>query len=147
MVRRLVLVAALLVASSSSVLAVGRCSKGSEFGPPLCPLALPPIQRVVIDENGAKSSLEPDASVDCSNFILSERMVRRYLARAKLVPAGAGHSTLDWSACHATGSMLFKNGKSARWEISQFRVGSLIRDGQLEEILLCPTCKERPFDR
>ena len=145
MVKMFVLAAMLFAATSHSVVARDRCTKGSEFEPPLCPLAMSPIARLVIEENGAKSSLASEASTDCSSFVLTEKLVRRYLSRAKRVPAGGAHSTLDWSPCYASGKVLFKDGRSAQWRVSQLRVGSLSVDGQAEQTLYCSTCKDKPF--
>ena len=137
---------AVLIAVAPQIAFAGaQCTKGSEFDPPLCRLTMPYIVRVTIEENAAKSSLEKEPSVDCSDFALTQRLVRRYFSRAKRVPAGTGHATLDWSACYASGTLLLKNGRSARWAISQFRVGSLVLDGQPEQTLYCPTCKDKPF--
>jgi hypothetical protein len=102
---------------------------------------------VVIAENGAGSLPAPDPALRCERFVLSERQVRRYFQEARQVPRGAGHATLDWSPCHAAGSLVFKDGRSARWSISAYRVGSLIPEGQAELVLYCPSCDWRPFAR
>jgi len=110
----------------------------------MCPLPLPPIARVTIQENAVKSAQETDPSVDCSRFVLTERLVRRYLSRAKQVPRGTGHSQLDWAPCSASGTVLFKNGQSAQWDISMSRVGWLAFDGKDGETLYCPKCTDLP---
>jgi hypothetical protein len=145
MVRLLLLVAAFAIAAPYSAIAKPNCTQGSEFEPPLCSRKVPAIARVVIEANAAKSSVETDASVDCSAFVVTEALVRRYLRRAKRVPGGTAHSMLDWSACHASGTVEFSNGQSAKWNVSQLRVGSLVFDGQPEQTLFCPTCREQPF--
>ena len=137
--------AAVLVVASTTAASAPRCTQGTEFEPPLCRLALPAIERVDITENAAKESVETDPSVDCSGFVVTEAVIRRYLARAKEVPKGAGHATLDWSACHASGTVVFKGGQVARWSVSAFRVGSLVVDGQEARTLFCPTCHDKPF--
>ena len=125
----------IVAAAQPFALARTQCTKGSEFEPPLCRLTMPRILRITVDENAAKSPLEKDESVDCSGFVLTQRQVRRYFSHAKRVPAGAGHSTLDWSACYAAGTLLLENGRSARWAISQTRVGSLTIEGLPERTL------------
>jgi len=61
--------------------AFGRCTPGSEFEPSLCPFQLPPVARIVIEENAAKSTLEPDAALSCASFRVDGRLVLRYLRR------------------------------------------------------------------
>jgi len=145
MVKRVLLAAAVLAAASLDALADGRCTRGSETEPPLCPLSIASVQRVTITENGAKSTLESDPSVKCSGFVVTEGLVRRFLRQAKRVPDGAGHSTLDWSPCYAAGTVRFKDGLQARWSMTQLRVGSLTFDGQAEQTLYCATCRTKPF--
>jgi len=121
------------------------CTEGTEYDPPLCPFQMPAIQSVTIKENAAKSPMEVDPAVDCSGFKVDERFVRRYLARAKLVPPEEGHHRLDWSACYAAGKLRLKNGQSASWYISQTKVGSITIDGQAQHRLYCPRCKDKPL--
>jgi hypothetical protein len=121
------------------------CTEGTEYEPPLCSFKMPAIQSVTIEQNVAKSSVETDPGVDCSGFKVDERFVRRYFARAKLVPPEEGHHRLDWSACYAAGKFRLKNGQSASWYISQTKVGALSVNGQAQHRLYCPTCKDKPL--
>src|SRR5256885_9275812 len=68
----------LLVVMASTASAANQCTKGSEFEPPLCPLILPKISQITIQENAAKSPIEKDPAVSCANFVLSISQVRRY---------------------------------------------------------------------
>lgn len=123
--------------------AASPCTAGTEYEPMLCPFRMPAIQSVTIEQNGAKASIETDPSVDCSSFKLNERLVRRYFVRARLVPPEEGHERLIWSACFAAGTMRLQNGQTARWSISQAKVGSLTVEGKAEQRLYCPACKDK----
>jgi hypothetical protein len=137
-------VAALALCASS---AFGRCTPGSEFEPSLCPFRLPPVARIVIEENAAKSALEPDAALSCASFRVDERLVLRYLRRARLVDPATAHSTLLWSPCYAAGRLTLRDGRQARWQLTQFGVGWLRIGAGEEHTLYCPACRERPFVR
>lgn len=130
---------------TNSILARDLCTKGSEFEPPLCPVLLPKIKSIHIEENGAKAVASQDSSVDCSTFKLSKKQVRRYLARAKQTNELDAHHTLDWSPCYASGRLEFIDGQRADWSINQLRTGSLNIAGKANMFLYCPTCKFTPF--
>jgi hypothetical protein len=121
------------------------CSSGTEFEPPLCPVHLPKIKSVAVEATAAKASSETDPSVDCSSFKLGERQVRRFLARAKRADANDAHHTLDWSPCHASGTISFQDGTTARWSIHQLRSGTLTFDRGDTLVLYCGGCGFRPF--
>ncbi len=144
MVKRIIL-ALCVFAATSIAHGKERCTEGSEFEPPLCPVALPRIQHVSIIENGATSPAEPESTATCSRFRLTESQVRRYFAKARSANPSDVHYTLDWSPCSASGTLVFQNGKAARWSITQSRAGSLTMDNGEEITLYCPTCKFKPF--
>lgn len=121
------------------------CTKGSEFEPPLCPISLPKISSVLIEENGLKAAAPQDENVDCSAFKLSKKQVRRYLSRAKRANESDAHHTLDWSPCYASGTLKFSNGKVAHWSINQLRTGALVVEDKEKIFLYCPTCDFKPF--
>ncbi len=125
--------------------AADACTVGSEFEPPLCPLVLPAIKMIVIEENAAKSPASTDARVSCKAFRVTPKVVRNYLARAKSTNAHDAHYTLDWSPCHAAGSVVFGDGRVGEWRVEQFRSGSLKVDGGEATVLYCPTCTFKPF--
>jgi len=144
MVSKLIGLTALLVLATKT-LASGGCTKGSEYEPPLCPLLLPKIASVHIEENGAKAVSSQDSDVDCSTFKLDVKSVRRFLSRAKQANESDAHHTLDWSPCYSSGTLTFTSGKTAHWSINQLRTGSLAIDGGPRVFLYCPTCAFNPF--
>jgi hypothetical protein len=144
-IKRAVLVLCLL-AIGFSAMASGRCTAGTEFEPPLCPLKLPKVKRITITDNAAKSPAEPDASVSCEHFRINENHVRRFLSRAKTASARDAHYTLDWTPCYAAGEIEFEDGRKGRWSVDQFRSGSLSFDNTQDALTLyCPSCRFAPF--
>jgi len=139
-------IASLLLAFSAAVQAGGNgCTAGSEFEPPLCPIHLPRIKSVSVEANAVKASTETDPAVSCASFKLGERQVRRFLAASKQANANDAHHTLDWSPCHATGTITFEDGSSAQWSIHQLRSGTLTFDGGATMVLYCRHCGFKPF--
>lgn len=132
-------------ASVGASCAAARCTKGSEFEPPLCPLHLQEVSKVTIVENAAKSPAEQDKSVACDSFLIDEKHVRRYLARAMSTTESDAHHTLDWSPCYASGKITFSDGRTGEWTLDQFRQGSLVMDNEKKTVLYCPDCKFKPF--
>jgi len=43
--------------------------------------------------------------------------------------------------------LTLRDGRQARWQVTQFSVGSLRIEGEEEQTLYCPACRERPFVR
>lgn len=144
MVGKFVVLSLALFAADLS-LANGGCTNGSEFEPALCPIRLPKVRLVHIEDNGAKASASEDQDVDCSSFRMNETTVRRFFARAKEANESDAHHTLDWSPCYASGTLVFSGGKTAHWSINQMRSGSLAVDGETGMFLYCPTCNFKPF--
>ena len=140
-----ILLAALLCTASGCAVGEDRCTKGSDFEPPLCAMHLPKISKISIVENAAKSPIEKDATIDCGGFTLSEAQVRRYLSFAKSANESDAHHTLDWSPCYASGKVIFADGTRGTWTISESRTGSLAMDGGKDIFLYCPTCTFKPF--
>jgi hypothetical protein len=123
-----------------------KCTKGSEFEPRLCPLPLEKISTIQIEENGAKSELEKDATIDCSGFKLDNRKVRKFLSRAKVVKDKQEvHYKLNWSPCSSSGTLKFVSGKNAQWSISQFGSGWLRIEANDDLTLYCRTCHFKPL--
>ena len=144
MVSKLIALPVLLLVTSMSF-ANGGCTKGSEFKPALCPIRLLKIASVHIEENGAKAAASQDQNVDCSEFKLDVKGVRKFLSRAKESNESDAHHTLDWSPCYASGTITFVGGKTAHWSVNQLRSGSLAVEGGSNMFLYCPTCKFKPF--
>lgn len=135
----------LLLAMAATSSTAESCTSGSEFEPPLCPLHLPRITKVTIVKNAAGSPSEGDGVATCDGFRISEMQVRRYLAKAKTTTSRDAHATLDWSPCHATGSVEFSNGRTGQWDINLSRAGSISIDGAENIVLYCPKCRFKPF--
>ena len=112
-----------------------------------CPIKLPKIKTVLIEENGARSpNYSPEINVDClSVFKLTEKDVRRYLSLAMAIDNDDSTYDLDWSPCYASGKLIFENGKTARWDINQFMAGSISIDNNGWIQLYCPKCNFEPF--
>ncbi len=130
--------------------AAAQCTKGSEFEPPLCPLILPTIASITVEQNAAESSVEQsaaaDATVDCKRFRLTPAQVRRYLSLARATTASDAHYTLDVSPCYASGTLAFKDGRTGRWRLDMLRTGSITIGDAEPVVTYCPRCKYKPFD-
>jgi len=122
-----------------------RCTKGSEFEPPLCPLRLEKISTIQIEKNGIRTWISPETTIDCSEFKLNTKMIRKFFSRAKVADQHAAHYTLDSSLCEASGTLTFTSGKKARWEIGHMMNGWLVIGNNDGLFLYCPTCKFKPF--
>ena len=130
---------------ATAVLASDACTQGSEHEPSLCPLKIPGINRILIEENGAKSPAESNPAITCSGFRLTEHQVRRYFLNAKSVSENDDHYTLDWSPCYASGTLFFSDGRHGFWSIDQFRRGSVVMSNGEKSMQFCPKCKFKPF--
>jgi hypothetical protein len=142
----MLLVLLLLFAMPETSFSKDKCTKGSEFVPPLCPLQLEKISRIQIKQNGARNNLVSEYThTNCSAFKLDVKKVRKFFLRAKVADQHAAHYTLDSSLCEASGTLTFASGKRARWEIGHMMDGWLVMDGHDGLFLYCPTCKFKPF--
>ena len=121
------------------------CTKPTEYKPPLCPIRFPKIEKVIIEKNGAKSTLEKDPKVDCSSFKLTKKMVQQFFALAMKTDEHATNTILDWSPCYARGILTFADGKTGNWRITQFQAGSISIDNEERIYLYCSKCKFKPF--
>ena len=137
--------AALLLFLISGCAAHNRCSAGNELMPPLCPVELPEVRAVRVLENARKSPAETDPNVSCAEFIVDEQIVRRYFQLMKSTNENDAHHTLDYSPCQAAGEVVFEDGQSGRWTLSQARSGTLAMTGRDPMILYCPDCRFEPF--
>jgi hypothetical protein len=144
MVSKLLLLCALLIATNTPF-ANDKCTEGSEFEPALCPIRLPEITAIQIQENGAKAAASQDQNVDCSDFKLDAKQVQRFFSLATEADERDAHYTLDWSPCYASGTLTFADGKTAHWSINQFRTGTLAIDDVTRMFLYCPKCDFKPF--
>ena len=122
-----------------------RCTKATEFVPALCPLRLPRIVDVRIEQNGAKADAAKDDPADCTRFHVDADVVRRFFASAKAVDEHAAHHTLDWSPCYASGTLKFAGGATAHWDINELRTGDIDTGTTARQFVYCPTCRFKPF--
>ena len=120
------------------------CTTATEFQPMLCPAKLPRISAIVIKEN-AMTSPAAEPETDCSSFKLTEKAARRFFGRAQETDESDAHHTLDWSPCYASGVLTFRDGKTARWSIGEFRTGTLWLEDERKIVLYCPRCRFKPF--
>ena len=138
-------IALTLALAGTACLAKPRCTRPTEFQPSLCPVDLPRVTAVHIEENGARSPAAGDDASDCARFRLTASHVRRYFARAWSTDPRDAHYTLDWSPCHATGSLTLADGRKAHWSINQFRTGTLSIEGGDSLFFYCRACRDKPF--
>jgi len=104
-----------------------RCTVGTELMPPLCPVKLPAIRTVSIVSNADKSPAETDPNVSCAGFTVDEQVVRRYFELTRSTNENDAHHTLDYSPCQAAGEVVFEDGQTGRWTLSQARLAEGIR--------------------
>jgi hypothetical protein len=97
--------------------------------PPLCPVELPGIRTIRILENARKSAAETDPNVSCAGFKVDEGIVRRYFELMKSTNENDAHHSLDYSPCQAAGEVVFENGQSGQWTLSQAKSGTLTMTG------------------
>ena len=137
----------LFLAFLATTAPIERCVELPEEGPTVCPLRLPPIQSIVIEQNGQQAWEETNPPVTCSKFVLTERQVRRYFQRAWKTDRGSVHYTLPESPCYVAGRVTFATGKTVEWRIDQYAVGKLVfGDGDEDTMFLyCGKCTFTPF--
>lgn len=121
------------------------CSPPTEYRPALCKITLPRIKAIHIEKNAAQSPADKQAT-NCTDFNLSEAMIRRYFSKAlKIKTTAAIDHTLDWLPCYASGTLQFANGKTALWHIEQAQTARLTFSDTEELLLYCPRCRFMPF--
>lgn len=145
MVKPLLLSSLILIAGCSTAQLPAINALEDPGAPPLQALTLPTISNLSVTHNAVRASGERNAEVDCSNFQLDAAGVQRFLAHSQTVqPFDYWHS-LDWSACHAGGTVTFVDGRTAVWSLHQYRAGSLLFENGEEVFLYCPECRWKPF--
>ncbi|WP_305824340.1 hypothetical protein [Massilia brevitalea] len=106
---------------------------------------LPPISTVTVLANGAASPASAESAEQCANFKLSEQEIGEYICKAGTVAEHDYFHMLDWSPCHASGKVTFKNGVIGTWAIQQYRAGSLKLSSGRTLYLYCPQCQAKAF--
>lgn len=122
-----------------------RCSIGTEVSLRFAQSTSPGVEQYESWRNASKSPAETDASVSCAQFSVDDRIVRRFFELAKSTNENDVHDTLDYSPCQAAGEVVFEDGLSGRWTLSQARSGTLAVTGRGPLILYCPDCSFEPF--
>jgi len=121
------------------------CTKGSEFEPPLCSSPFTDVTKISVSKNGAVEKGSDFSSENCEGFQLSESALRNYFSKAKLTNENDAHHTLDWSACYASGTVEFRDGKKGEWSVSRYRLGEVSIEQGGKFTLYCPSCTFKPF--
>ncbi len=106
---------------------------------------LPPISTVSILANGATSPASEEPAEQCTKFKLSDQEIGEYIGKAGAVAEHDYFHMLDWSPCHASGKVTFKNGMTGTWAIQQYRAGSLKLSNGRTLYLYCPQCQAKAF--
>ncbi len=119
-------------------------SDGDRYWSPR-PYKKSPVKQVTIIENGMKSKAGKDEPDDCSKFKVTEKDIKEYFARAKIVSSGAYMHEINWSACYANGTIEFTNGKSGKWGVQKYRAGYLFLDGKIYHFD-CQRCRSKVFE-
>ena len=104
-----------------------------------------PVTHVTIMENGMKSEAGKGMPDDCTKFKVTEKDIKEYFAKAKVVSNGAYMHEINWSPCYAGGEIKFANGKSGKWGVQQLRAGYLLMDGK-EYYFDCQRCRSKVYD-
>lgn len=128
----LLLAAALFAASVS---AIGDSRQPAEADHEDGALALKPrpykpsaVASVVITENATKALAGKDMPDDCTRFVVTPQQIRQYFQRAKPVSRRDFVHELDWSPCMAIGDLKLADGRTGRWSVQQYGLGTLYID-------------------
>jgi hypothetical protein len=135
----------LFLAAMAVIAPVDRCVVLPDEGPTVCPLQLPRITNIVVEQNAIEAWKETNPPVSCETFTLTERQVRRYFQRAWLTDRGSVHYTLPESPCQVRGRVTFSDGKSVEFQIDQYAVGKLYLSDDEPMFLYCGQCLFKPF--
>jgi hypothetical protein len=123
------------------------CTKSDGIEPSLCQIKLPKIAKVVIKKNAAGKT--PSGSIQdydiCEKFILSPSGVKRYFRETKLFNETDFHLYKNVTPCHASGTLVFTDGRKAIWDIDAYKNGTLKIENKKEIYLLCEKCNFKPW--
>lgn len=118
---------------------------GSGIEPKMRNTHLPPITALTIENSGATSPASGEPAEQCTDFKLSPQEIREYIGKAAEVAEHDYFHMLDWSPCHTSGKITFKNGVTGIWSIQQYRAGSLKLSNGRTLYLYCPQCQAKAF--
>jgi len=137
------LIATLILAITASVSFAADGGSGTE--PRLRSTHLPSISSITIRNSGTTSPIEGTPREQCTNFKLSYQEIQAYIGNASEVSEHDYFHMLDWSPCHASGEITFKNGVTGSWAIGQYRAAALKLSNGRTLYLYCPRCQARAF--
>jgi hypothetical protein len=86
------------------------------------------VASVVITENATKALAGKDMPDDCTRFVVTPQQIRQYFRRARPVSRRDFMHELDWSPCMAIGDLKLADGRTARWSVQQYGLGTLYID-------------------
>jgi len=135
--------ASLMFAITVSALIAADDASGTE--PTLRKTHLPAISTITIRNSGTTSHASDEPAEQCTNFKLSHQEIHAYISNASEVAEHDYFHMLDWSPCHASGEITFRNGLSGAWDIQQHRAGSLQLSNGRTLYLYCPRCQAKAF--
>ena len=100
------------------------------------PVVAVTTRHVGLGESARDPLSEPEA---CATFQPTARQIRRFFAKGKRVSKVGYVRNADWSACHATGDLQLKGGKTATWLVQRLGAGYLQMD-DARYYFDCPAC-------
>jgi hypothetical protein len=86
------------------------------------------VPSAVITENATKVLDGKDLPDDCTRFVVTPQQIRQYFRRARPVSRQDLMHELDWSPCMAIGDLKLADGRTARWSVQQYGLGTLYID-------------------
>lgn len=100
-----------------------------------------PLTQITIESSGLgddrrEAAGEPQA---CTGFRPDERQVKVYLTAARRISQRDFLHEADWSACHATGSVRYRDGTVAQWMVQRYGAGYVVIGGH-RHYLNCTDC-------
>lgn len=117
----------------------------SDIEPNLRKTNLPPISTITIRNSGTTFPIAGEVKEQCSDFKLSYQEIHTYIGHASEIAEHDYFHMLDWSPCHASGEIAFRNGVTGTWAIGQYRAGSLKLSNGRTLYLYCPQCQAKAF--
>jgi hypothetical protein len=132
---------------STASFATSNCTKSTEYEPSLCRIKLPPIATVVIEKKFAGKTSTGNIQDDdkCDKFILTPMAVKRYFRETMLFNETDFHYYKQWTPCHASGTLTFRDGRKGKWLIDALQNGTLKVENGKEIYLLCDKCNFKPW--
>lgn len=106
------------------------------------PTHLPEVRWVVIESNGQRNVRTSSDTMNCKDFIVSQREVADFLRRSGAVTSRDYMEMLNWTPCYATGRVGFADGQTAQWLIRLGHSGWVAPENGAPRIhMYCPECR------